>query len=91
MSLSVDHTAHPALVGVSTRRDELGPVLSELSAWERKVLSLRYLAGLDDIDVSEALGISVKAVRKYAAQGTAALRSREVIRDAQRPSRLSPL
>ena len=71
---------------VSTRREELEPALAELSARERKVLSLRYLAGLDETDVSEALGISVKAVRRYAAQGTAALRSREVIRNAQPPS-----
>ena len=57
-------------------RAELGPALAELPDRQRRVLSLRYLAGLDDIEVSEALGISVKAVRKHAARGTAALRSR---------------
>ena len=81
MSLLVDRTTHPELRGVRTRRDELAPALAELPAWERKVLSLRYLAGLDEFDVSEALGISVKAVRRYAAQGTAALRSRDNMRD----------
>jgi hypothetical protein len=60
------------LGGVSRR--QLEPALGELPARERKVLSLRYLAGLDDIEISEALGISVKAVRKYAARGIAALR-----------------
>ena len=58
---------------MSTLRSELGPALAELSTRQRQVLSLRYLAGLDDIEISEALGISMRAVRKYAAQGVAAL------------------
>jgi len=57
------------------RRLELGPALAKLPDPQRKVLSLRYLAGLDDIEVSEALGLSVKAVRRHAARGTAALRA----------------
>lgn len=81
MSLLVGQTTHPELGDLSTRREQLAPAFAELSGWERKVLSLRYLAGLDEFDVSEALGISVRAVRKYAAQGTAALRARGVIRD----------
>ena len=72
MSLLVEEPSHPTPI-VSTWRDELEPALAELPARERRVLSLRYLAGLDDIEVSEALGLSVRAVRKYAAQGTAAL------------------
>jgi RNA polymerase sigma factor (sigma-70 family) len=72
-------TTHPVPADMSTLREELGPVLAELSSRQRQVLSLRYLAGLDDIGVSEALGISVKAVRKYAAQGIAALRSRGIM------------
>lgn len=81
MSVLVDQTTQPVTGDLSTLRRELGPVLADLSARDRKVLSLRYLAGLDEVDVSEALGISVKAVRRAAAQGTAALRSRGVIRD----------
>jgi DNA-directed RNA polymerase specialized sigma24 family protein len=50
MSLLVDRT-DPALGNASTRREELAPALAELSPWERKVLSLRYLAGLDEFDV----------------------------------------
>ena len=65
----------------STLRGELEPALAELSTRQRQVLSLRYLAGLDDIEVSEALGISERAVRKYAAQGIAALRAGGVIRE----------
>ena len=76
MSLLVGETADPVLGGMSPLRGELEPALAELPARERKVLSLRYLAGLDEADVSEALGISVRAVRKYTAQGTATLRSR---------------
>jgi DNA-directed RNA polymerase specialized sigma24 family protein len=81
MSLLTYLTTDPALGAMSTLRGELGPALAELSTRQRQVLSLRYLAGLDDVDVSEALGISVKAVKKYAAQGTAALRARKVVRE----------
>ena len=76
MSLSAYQTTHTVLGDTSTLREELGSALAELPARQRQVLSLRYLAGLDDIDVSEALGISARAVRKCAAQGIAALRAR---------------
>ncbi|HVL04714.1 MAG TPA: sigma factor-like helix-turn-helix DNA-binding protein [Acidimicrobiales bacterium] len=66
----------PGLCDVGTPRAELGPVLAGLPDRQRQVLSLRYLAGLDDIGISEALGISMKAVRKHAARGNAALRAR---------------
>ena len=81
MSLPAYETRHPLQGDMSTLRGELGPALAELSTRQRQVLSLRYLAGLDDIEVSEALGISVKAVTKHAAQGVAALRARGVIRE----------
>lgn len=75
MSLSAYQKRDPVLGDTSTLRGELGSALAELPSRQRQVLSLRYLAGLDDIDVSEALGISVRAVRKCAAQGIAALRA----------------
>ena len=81
MSLSAYEATHPVPGDMSTLRRELGPALAELSTRQRQVLSLRYLAGLDETDVSDALGMSVKAVRKYAAQGIAALRARGVIRE----------
>lgn len=81
MSLPVHETAHPVLSDSGTLRDELGPALAELSTRQRQVLSLRYLAGLDDVDVSEALGISERAVRKCASDGIAALRSSGVVRE----------
>jgi DNA-directed RNA polymerase specialized sigma24 family protein len=75
MSLSGYQTTHPVPGDTSTLRGELGSALAELPTRQRQVLSLRYLAGLDDSDVSEALGISVKTVRKCAARGIAALRA----------------
>jgi RNA polymerase sigma factor (sigma-70 family) len=81
MSLPADQTTHPRLGDLSSMRGRIGPVLTELPTRQRQVLSLRYLAGLDETDVADALGISVKAVRKSAAQGIAALRARGVIRD----------
>ena len=82
MSLPVYPTASAMLGDTSTLRSELGHALADLSTRQRQVLSLRYLAGLDEIEVSEALGMSVKAVRKYAAQGIADLRARGVFREA---------
>jgi RNA polymerase sigma factor (sigma-70 family) len=79
MSLLAYQATEPAVGGMSTLRGQLEPALAELPTRQRQVLSLRYLAGLDDIEVSEALGISTKAVRRYAAQGIASLRAREVI------------
>jgi RNA polymerase sigma factor (sigma-70 family) len=81
MSLLADQTTQRTSVDVSTLRGQLEPALADLPTRQRQVLSLRYLAGLDDIEVSEALGISTKAVRRYAAQGIAGLRAREVIRE----------
>ena len=79
MSLLAYQAPHPVLGDMSTLRGDLEPALAQLPTRQRQVLSLRYLAGLDETDVSEALGLSVRAVRKYAAKGVAALRAREVI------------
>jgi RNA polymerase sigma factor (sigma-70 family) len=76
MSLSAYQTTHPVRGDAGTLRGELGSALADLPTRQRHVLSLRYLAGLDDIEVSEALGISVRAVRKCASQGVLALRAR---------------
>ena len=62
---------HEDTADAATLAIERGPALDHAA---------RYLAGLDDIEVSEALGLSVKAVRKYAAQGTATLRAQGVLR-----------
>jgi predicted RNA polymerase sigma factor len=42
----------------------------------RRGIALRYLADLDEAEVSRALGISVNSVKKHAARGKAALRAR---------------
>ncbi|MDQ4091454.1 MAG: sigma-70 family RNA polymerase sigma factor [Actinomycetota bacterium] len=73
------YESQPGRGDASTRRVELEPALAELCDRQRRVLSLRYLAGLDNIEISEAIGISVKAVRKHAARGNAALQARGVI------------
>ena len=80
MSLLAAQAAHPLLCEMSTLREELEPALAELPTRQRQVLSLRYLAGLDEADVSEALGISVRAVRKYQTKGVAALRAHTAVR-----------
>lgn len=85
MSLPTYQTTHPVLGDASILRGELGQALAQLSTRQRQVLSLRYLAGLDEVDVSEALGISVRAVRKYAAQGMAALQAAGIVGDGQPP------
>lgn len=50
--------------------------LAGLPSRERRVLSLLYLADLDEVDVSEALGISVKSVRRRVARAEAVLLAR---------------
>lgn len=57
------------------RRMELEPALTELPDRQRRVLSLRYLAGLDDREISEALGISLRAVARHGERGDTALRT----------------
>ena len=81
MVLPAYQTTHPVLGHLTGLREELGPALAELSTRQRQVLSLLYLAGLDETEVSEALGMSMKAVRKYTARGIAALRVRGVVRE----------
>lgn len=69
-----------ALGGDSTEetvlRLALGAALAGLSTRQREVVSLRYLADLDEVEVSRALGISVNSVKKHAARGKDALRAR---------------
>lgn len=60
----------------SALRLALGAALAGLSTRQREVISLRYLADLDESEVSRALGISVNSVKKHAARGREALRTR---------------
>lgn len=57
-------------------RVALGAALAALSPRQREVIALRYLADLDEAQVSRALGISVNSVKKHASRGRAALRER---------------
>jgi len=60
----------------ATLRLALGAALGALPTRQREVISLRYLADLDEAEVSRALGISVNSVKKHAMRGKAALRGR---------------
>ena len=57
-------------------RIALGAALASLSPRQREVIALRYLADLDDAQVSRVLGISVNSVKKHAMRGRTALRQR---------------
>lgn len=59
----------------STLRLALGAALAGLSTRQREVVALRYLADLNEVEVSRALGISVNSVKKHAMRGKAALRA----------------
>ncbi len=52
----------------------LRAAMDKLSRRQRQVLALRYLADLDEEQVSAALGISVNSVKKHASRGREALR-----------------
>ena len=60
----------------TTLRLALGTALAGLSTRQRQVIALRYLADLDEFEVSRTLGISVNSVKKHAARGKEALRAR---------------
>jgi RNA polymerase sigma-70 factor (ECF subfamily) len=60
----------------ATLRLALGAALAGLSTRQREVIALRYLADLDEAEVSRALGISVNSGKKHAMRGKAALRAR---------------
>jgi RNA polymerase sigma factor (sigma-70 family) len=73
--------ATPATTGAdpadeANLRLALGAALAALSTRQREVIALRYIADLDETEVSRALGISVNSVKKHAARGKAALRTR---------------
>lgn len=54
----------------------LAAALPHLPKRQRQAVSLRYLAGLTDVEVAEALGISAGSVKTHVHRGLAALRGR---------------
>jgi RNA polymerase sigma factor (sigma-70 family) len=56
-------------------RVDLYRALEGLSARQREVVTLRFLADLPEVTVAAALGCSVSTVKTHAARGLAALRS----------------
>ena len=57
MFLPADKTTNPGLGDTGSMRGEIGPALTELPTRQRQVLSLRYLAGLDETDVGRGRDI----------------------------------
>ncbi len=55
-------------------RVDLQRLLASLSARQRDVVALRYLADLSELEVAEELGISVGTVKTHAHRGIATLR-----------------
>ena len=64
------HDSHGA-----DHRDEVVRLLATLPAQQRRVVVLRYYSDLSEQATSEALGISVGAVKSAASRGLASLRS----------------
>ena len=56
-------------------RVDLYRALERLSARQRDVVTLRFLADLPEVTVAEALGCSMSTVKTHAARGLAALRA----------------
>ena len=56
------------------RRDEAVLALHRLPAKRRRVVVLRYVVGLTELEVAETLGISRGAVKSAASRGLAQLR-----------------
>jgi RNA polymerase sigma factor (sigma-70 family) len=59
----------------SALRLALGEALSQLPRRQREGIALRYLAGLSDVEVSTALGISASSVRTHVQRGLTTLRA----------------
>lgn len=60
----------------AVERVALAAALQALSRRQREVVALRYLAGLPELDVASALGISVNSVKTHTLRGMAVLRDR---------------
>lgn len=67
--------SHPESSPSIPDRVDLYRALDGLSARQREVVTLRFLADLSEIVVAETLGCSVSSVKTHAARGLAALRS----------------
>jgi DNA-directed RNA polymerase specialized sigma24 family protein len=67
-------SANPDLGSPIPDRIDLHRALDALSARQREVVVLRFLADLPEITVSELLGCSLSTVKTHAARGLAALR-----------------
>ena len=60
---------------LDARNSVLRAAVAQLPDRQREVLTLRFVAGLDDSEIAEATGLSHGGVRSSASRGIAALRS----------------
>jgi RNA polymerase sigma factor (sigma-70 family) len=73
--------ASPPVAPPSELREDLVRALRQLSARQRDVLVLRYVADLPEAEVAAALGCSVGTVKQHAHRGIQALRTNDNLRE----------
>jgi RNA polymerase sigma factor (sigma-70 family) len=75
-TLGSDRETTPAFDDDVAIRNALVAALATLPKRQREAIALRYLAGLDEDDISRSLQISPSSVRTHVQRGLAALRER---------------
>ena len=75
-TLGADRDLAPSFDDDVAIRNALVTALATLPKRQREAIALRYLAGLDEDDISRSLQISPSSVRTHVQRGLAALRER---------------
>ena len=75
-ALGADRESMPSFDDDVAVRNALVAALATLPKRQREAIALRYLAGLDEDDISRSLQISPSSVRTHVQRGLAALRER---------------
>ena len=75
-TLGADRDLAPSFDDDVAIRNALVAALATLPKRQREAIALRYLAGLDEDDISRSLQISPSSVRTHVQRGLAALRDR---------------
>lgn len=71
---SLPDDAVPSVANHHAERDRLRRALLTLGLQQRRIVVLRYLEGLPELEVADALGVSVGTVKSTASRGLARLR-----------------
>lgn len=72
---SLPELQSPVVPEDPSQRDEVVLALHRLPVKRRRIVVLRYVEGMTELEVAEALGISVGAVKSAASRGMAQLRA----------------